>query len=79
VFCAFDLLAHEGRSLISHPLEARKQSLQQLAMGRVHNERLPSVRDRRQDHAQAALLHRHDAQGSLLVPVATVIASQSAG
>ncbi|MDF2457772.1 MAG: hypothetical protein K0S79_188 [Nitrospira sp.] len=30
VFCAFDLLARDGRSLIGLPIEARKQQLQEL-------------------------------------------------
>lgn len=30
VFCAFDLLAHAGRSLIAEPLEHRKESLRKL-------------------------------------------------
>jgi ATP-dependent DNA ligase len=30
VFCAFDLLAHDGRSLIAEPLERRKHALKAL-------------------------------------------------
>lgn len=35
VFCAFDLLAHEGRSLIAEPLESRKENLRKLLAAKI--------------------------------------------